>query len=204
MQRPDFDRMCQGVQPGDMPVFQRMDRFARTETEAYNLIQAWMEQGIRVRILNIGKIENTEVGGGCCTSCSHLRSSRGTGSSLPVNVGYVIGNVSIKLSTAEVVCGLNMFENRHGLRCGHCGRTCRSRSRLLLRRRRKRRRGGLLIFIHDDGFPFRNCRGLWLCAYGAKSRGDGKEKWDIWQVWSAGDVTPDDRLSPSLFFFPLP
>ena len=62
MQRPEFDRMCHEVQSGDMLVFTKMDRFARTETEAYEKIQSWMQQGIKVRILNIGAIEDTEVG----------------------------------------------------------------------------------------------------------------------------------------------
>ncbi len=60
--RPEFDRLCAEVQPGDTIMVTKMDRFARTETEAYELVLSWVRSGVKVRILNIGLIEDTEIG----------------------------------------------------------------------------------------------------------------------------------------------
>lgn len=62
MARPEFDRLCAEVQPGDMIVVTKMDRFARTETEAYDRVLAWVQNGVKVRVLNMGTIEDTEIG----------------------------------------------------------------------------------------------------------------------------------------------
>ena len=42
MARPEFDRLCSEVQPGDTIVVTKMDRFARTETEAYDQVLGWV------------------------------------------------------------------------------------------------------------------------------------------------------------------
>lgn len=60
--RPQFDLMCAGVRPGDTIVVTRLDRFARTETEAYELVVGWVRAGVRVKVLNLGTIEDTEMG----------------------------------------------------------------------------------------------------------------------------------------------
>ena len=62
MARPEFDRLCGEVQPGDTIVVTKMDRFARTETEAYERVLGWVQNGIKVRVLNMGTIEDTEIG----------------------------------------------------------------------------------------------------------------------------------------------
>lgn len=62
MDRPEFDRLCADVQPGDTIVVCKLDRIARTETEAYNRVVAWVRSGIRIHVLNMGLIEDTEVG----------------------------------------------------------------------------------------------------------------------------------------------
>lgn len=62
LKRPGFINMCNDTKPGDTLIFTSIDRFARTETEAYNMILNWVRSDIRVRILNIGTIEDTEVG----------------------------------------------------------------------------------------------------------------------------------------------
>ena len=62
MYRPEFDRLCSEVQAGDTIVICKLDRIARTETEAYELVVGWVRAGIRVHVLNMGLIEDTEVG----------------------------------------------------------------------------------------------------------------------------------------------
>ena len=62
MARPEFDRLCSEVQPGDTIVVMKMDRFARTETEAYDQVLGWVQNGVKVRVLNMGTIEDTEIG----------------------------------------------------------------------------------------------------------------------------------------------
>lgn len=62
MERPEFDRLCTEVQPGDTIVVTKMDRFARTETEAYDRVLGWVQNGVKVRVLNMGTIEDTEIG----------------------------------------------------------------------------------------------------------------------------------------------
>lgn len=37
--RPEFDRLCREMQSGDTIVVTKMDRFARTETEAYERVE---------------------------------------------------------------------------------------------------------------------------------------------------------------------
>ena len=62
MDRPEFDRLCNEVQAGDTIVVCKLDRIARTETEAYNRVVGLVRSGIRVHVLNMGLIEDTEVG----------------------------------------------------------------------------------------------------------------------------------------------
>ena len=62
MDRPEFDRLCSEVQAGDTVVVCKLDRIARTETEAYNLVVGWVRSGVRVPVLNMGLIEDTDIG----------------------------------------------------------------------------------------------------------------------------------------------
>ena len=62
LERPAFVRLCQEVEPGDTIVVTKMDRFARTETQAYEQVVGWVRAGIRVQVLNMGVIEDTEMG----------------------------------------------------------------------------------------------------------------------------------------------
>lgn len=62
LSRPEFDRLRAEVRPGDTVVVTKLDRIARTETEAYELVVGWVRNGVRVRVLNMGLIEDTEIG----------------------------------------------------------------------------------------------------------------------------------------------
>ena len=45
MDRPELDRLCREVRPGDTIAVTKMDRFARTETEAYERVVGWVRSG---------------------------------------------------------------------------------------------------------------------------------------------------------------
>lgn len=62
LERPELERLCGDVRAGDTVVVTKLDRFARTETEAYERAVAWVRAGVRVRVLNMGTIEDTEIG----------------------------------------------------------------------------------------------------------------------------------------------
>lgn len=62
MARPAFDRLCADVRAGDTVVVCKLDRIARTETEAYERVVGWVRNGVKVHVLNMGLIEDTEVG----------------------------------------------------------------------------------------------------------------------------------------------
>lgn len=62
LNRPEFKHLCDDLQSGDTVVITKMDRIARTETEAYEMVLGWVKTGIRVHILNLGLVEDTPTG----------------------------------------------------------------------------------------------------------------------------------------------
>lgn len=60
--RPEFQRVLAVLQPGDTLVVTKLDRFARTATDAITLIRDLMARGVRVSILNMGVVEDTTTG----------------------------------------------------------------------------------------------------------------------------------------------
>lgn len=62
MHRPQFDELMSKIQEGDRLIVTKLDRFARTATEGFNMIQKLFDRGIRVQVLNVGTIENTTTG----------------------------------------------------------------------------------------------------------------------------------------------
>ena len=62
MDRPGFDRLKDDLAAGDTVVVTAFDRFARTVGEAYIQVEEWFKKGVRVWILNLGVIEDTEMG----------------------------------------------------------------------------------------------------------------------------------------------
>ena len=62
MDRPGFDRLKNDLAAGDTVVVTAFDRFARTVGEAYIQVEEWFKKGVRVWILNLGVIEDTEMG----------------------------------------------------------------------------------------------------------------------------------------------
>lgn len=62
VERPELKRLLEEIQPGDTLAVTKMDRIARTETEAYNLVMGLLQKDIKVHILNLGLVEDTPTG----------------------------------------------------------------------------------------------------------------------------------------------
>lgn len=62
MNRPEFAKLLERLQPGDTLVVTKLDRFARTTIEGIQTVKELFERGVRVHVLNMGLIENTLVG----------------------------------------------------------------------------------------------------------------------------------------------
>lgn len=60
--RPIFDKIINMLKAGDVLVVTKLDRFCRTTKEGLELIDALMNKGIKIHILNMGLIEDTPMG----------------------------------------------------------------------------------------------------------------------------------------------
>ena len=60
--RPKFARLLSIVQPNDVIIVTKLDRFARNTGEALQVIQQLFENQVRINILNMGIIDDTPVG----------------------------------------------------------------------------------------------------------------------------------------------
>lgn len=61
-QRPQFNQLLKKITSGDMLIITKLDRFARNTQDALATIQRLFEQDVKVRILNMGTIDNTPTG----------------------------------------------------------------------------------------------------------------------------------------------
>lgn len=59
MVRKELDKLEAEVQSGDTIVVTKLDRIARSIVGGYQLIDDWIEKGIRVNVLNLGVMDNT-------------------------------------------------------------------------------------------------------------------------------------------------
>lgn len=62
MDRPKFQEVLRKLREGDTLVVTKLDRFARSTIEGVQTVQDLFEQGIRVHILNMGLVEDTNIG----------------------------------------------------------------------------------------------------------------------------------------------
>ena len=62
MDRPEFSKIIESLEPGDTLLVCKLDRFARTAGEGSQLVKELMGRGVKVHILNMGLIENTSTG----------------------------------------------------------------------------------------------------------------------------------------------
>lgn len=59
--RPEFDKLLDIINVGDTLVVTKLDRFARSVSQASELITILIDQGIKVNVLNLGVLDNSSV-----------------------------------------------------------------------------------------------------------------------------------------------
>lgn len=62
MDRPQWDALMGAVRPGDTIVVAKLDRIARTAPEGIETVRRLISDGVSVRIMNMGLVEDTPVG----------------------------------------------------------------------------------------------------------------------------------------------
>ena len=62
MARPQFQHLLSKLVEGDTLVVTKLDRFARTTIEGVQTVQTLFNRGIKVHILNMGLVEDTNIG----------------------------------------------------------------------------------------------------------------------------------------------
>ena len=62
MDRPEFNKLLEVLQPGDTVIITKLDRFARTASDGAKMIQRLVDAGIIVNVLNMGIADNTPMG----------------------------------------------------------------------------------------------------------------------------------------------
>lgn len=60
--RPQFQELLKTLETGDALVVTKLDRFARSTSEALQIVKELFERGVKVHVLNMGLIENTPTG----------------------------------------------------------------------------------------------------------------------------------------------
>lgn len=62
MDRPAFSELLRTLKSGDTLVVTKLDRFARSTASGIETIQALLDRGVAVHVLNVGLIDNTPTG----------------------------------------------------------------------------------------------------------------------------------------------
>ncbi|WP_264737347.1 recombinase family protein [Cytobacillus firmus] len=60
--RPQFQALLATLKEGDTLVVTKLDRFARSTSEALTIVKELFNRGVKVHVLNMGLIENTPTG----------------------------------------------------------------------------------------------------------------------------------------------
>ncbi|MDT0163573.1 recombinase family protein [Bacillus sp. AG4(2022)] len=60
--RPQFQALLTTLKTGDTLVITKLDRFARSTSEALAIVKELFDRGVKVHVLNMGLIENTPTG----------------------------------------------------------------------------------------------------------------------------------------------
>ena len=61
LDRPEFDKLLIQIQSGDTLIVTKLDRFARSVSQASDLITKLIDRGITVNVLNLGILSNSSV-----------------------------------------------------------------------------------------------------------------------------------------------
>lgn len=60
--RPEFERLIKKVKRNDTIVVTKLDRFARNTKEALEVIEPLMNQGVTIKVCNLGTLEDNPIG----------------------------------------------------------------------------------------------------------------------------------------------
>lgn len=60
--KPEFDKLMEGIKPGDTLVVTSLDRFAKSIEDACSIVKKLKSNNINLHILNIGLIDNSILG----------------------------------------------------------------------------------------------------------------------------------------------
>lgn len=61
MNRPEFNKLLELLQDGDTLVVAKLDRFARSVSQASDLITDLIDKGVRVDVCNLGVLDNSSM-----------------------------------------------------------------------------------------------------------------------------------------------
>lgn len=61
MTRPEFDKLLEELRAGDTLVVAKLDRFARSVSQASDLITKLIDEGVRVDVCNLGILDNSSM-----------------------------------------------------------------------------------------------------------------------------------------------
>lgn len=61
MDRPEFNKLMNVIKDGDTLIVTKLDRFARSVSQASELINNLIDKGVRVNVLNLGILDNSSV-----------------------------------------------------------------------------------------------------------------------------------------------
>ena len=61
LDRPEFDKLMKIINEGDTLIVTKLDRFARSVSQASDLITKLIDKGITVHVLNLGVLSNSSV-----------------------------------------------------------------------------------------------------------------------------------------------
>lgn len=62
MNRPEFTRLINTIQPGDTLIVTKLDRLARSASGGIELVDRLLNKGVKVYILNMGMMDSTPTG----------------------------------------------------------------------------------------------------------------------------------------------
>lgn len=65
--RPEFAKLVQMLQAGDTLIVTKLDRIARSAADGSKLIQGFLDKGVAVNVLNMGKMDDSATGKLICT-----------------------------------------------------------------------------------------------------------------------------------------
>lgn len=63
MDRPEFDKLMDVLQPGDTVIVTKLDRIGRTSIEGYQTVKRMVDAGVTVNIMNVGIIDISNATG---------------------------------------------------------------------------------------------------------------------------------------------